>query len=150
MSQENVEIVRRGWDLFTERIDQGDPATASDAAFDQGLFAPTSTLTPAREVPPHKTYVGREGYAEFLRAWLEDFMEWRIGLEKIIDPGDDRVVAVVRQSARGKGSGAPVELQFTIVYTLKDGQIIGERHYLDVREALEAVGLSEQDAHADS
>ena len=143
MSQENVEIVQRAWDLFTERIDQDDPATASDAGFDQGLIAPTSTLTPAPEVPPYKTYVGREGYAEFLRAWLEDFVEWRIGLEKIIDAGDDRVVAVVRQSAKGKGSGASVELQFSIVITLKDCQIIDERHYLDTREALEAVGLRE-------
>ncbi len=47
MSQENVEIVRRAWDLFTEGIDQGDPAIASDAVFDQGLDACASTLARA-------------------------------------------------------------------------------------------------------
>jgi ketosteroid isomerase-like protein len=143
MSQENVEIVRRVWDLFMEGIDQADPAAGYDAAFDQGLLAPTSTFTPASEVPGSETYVGREGFAEFLRAWTDDFVDWRMWPEKIIDAGDDRVVAVVRQSAKGKGSGAAVELRFGVVYTLKGGQIIDRRHYLDPAEALEAVGLRE-------
>jgi ketosteroid isomerase-like protein len=142
MSEENVEVVRRIWDLYVAGLEQGDP-NAWTAAFDQGLVAPESTITPAREIPGTQTYVGREGFLEFVRAWTAEFAELRMRLEKIIDAGDDRVVAVVHQSATGKGSGAAVELRFGIVYTLKDGQVIDRRHYLDPAEALEAVGLGE-------
>jgi ketosteroid isomerase-like protein len=139
MSQENVEIVRRAWDVFMENADQGNFA----AVFDEGLFAPTHTVTPAREVPGSKTYVGREGFTEWIRTWTEDFVDWRIWPEKLIDAGDDRVVAVVRQSAKGKESGAAVELRVGMIFTLKDGQVIDHRHYLDPADALEAAGLSE-------
>ncbi len=143
MSQENVEIVRRLWDLVVEGYDQRNPAAAYNSAFDQGLLAPTSTFTPASEVPGAEMYVGREGFSEFLRAWTGEFVDLKIWPEKIIDAGDDRVVVIIRQSARGRGSGAPVELRFVSVNTLRDGQIVDRRHYLDVDEALEAVGLSE-------
>ena len=51
MSQENVEIVQRVWDLIAEGLNKGDPTAGFNAAFDQGLLAPTSTFTPASEVP---------------------------------------------------------------------------------------------------
>jgi ketosteroid isomerase-like protein len=138
MSQENVELVRRGWDVFTEGMDQGNWT----AVFDEGLFAPECTLTPPREVPGSKTYVGREGFIAFLQEWTEDFLDWRIWPEEIIDAGDDRVVAVVCQSARGKESGAAVQVRFGVVYAIEDGQIIDQRHYLDLAEALEVAGVS--------
>ena len=43
MSQENVEIVQRAWDLLTESIDRGYPATGSNAA-----AAPVPFSSPAR------------------------------------------------------------------------------------------------------
>jgi len=146
MSQENVEIVRRGWEVFIEGIDHGNPT----AVFDEDLFAPTYTLTPSRETVGSKTYVGREGFAEWLRIWTEDFMDWKIRPVTIIDAGNDRVVTVVYQAGRGKESGAAVDVQFGTVHTLKAGQVIEQRNYIDPAEALEAVGLSEQDAQADS
>jgi ketosteroid isomerase-like protein len=36
------------------------------------------------------------------------------------------------------------------VWTLRDGKVVEMRMFMDRVEALEAVGLSEQDAHADS
>jgi ketosteroid isomerase-like protein len=129
-------------DLVVEGFDQGNPAAGFDAACDQGLLAPTSTFTPASEVPGAETYVGREGFAEFLRAWTADFVDLMMWPEEIIDAGDDRVVAITRQSAKGRGSGAAVELRFASVNTLRDGQIVDRRHYLDTDETLEAVGLS--------
>ena len=41
-------------------------------------------------------------------------------------------------------------LEFTAVYTMRKGRIFGIEYFWDHAEALEAVGLSEQDAHADS
>lgn len=36
------------------------------------------------------------------------------------------------------------------VYTIRDGKVASIRFYLDRSEALEAAGVSEQDAHSDS
>ena len=36
------------------------------------------------------------------------------------------------------------------VYTFRDGLIVHQKLYMGQSEALKAVGLSEQDAHADS
>jgi ketosteroid isomerase-like protein len=139
MSQEDVEIVWRAWDVFSEGVEGGNFA----ALFDAGLYAPSATLVPTQEATGAKTYVGRDEFVAWARTWTEDFRDWRMSPEKIIDAGDDRVVAVVRQSAIGKASGAPVEQRFGIVLTLRRGQVIEQRHYIDPAEALEAVGLSE-------
>src|SRR5215207_2931246 len=113
MSQENVEVVRRTWQLWTEGVENGD-AGALRAVFDEGLLAPDSTFTPVQDVPgaSERTYVGLDGLREFIGAWTEDWTEWRIAVEEVIDAGDDRVVAVGYQSAVGKGSGVPVSLRF--------------------------------------
>ena len=142
MSKENVELVQRVWDLVAEGFEKGDPAAAFDAAFDQGLLAPESIFTPALGVPGAESYVGREGFAEFLRTWTADFVDWRVWPEQIIDAGDDHVVVLTRQSATGKGSGATVELSFATVNTIKEGQIVDRRHYLDADEALAAARRS--------
>jgi hypothetical protein len=36
------------------------------------------------------------------------------------------------------------------VYTFRDSLVVHQKFYMSQSEALEAVGLSEQDAHADS
>jgi ketosteroid isomerase-like protein len=140
MSAENVGVVQRIWDLYEEGIRKGDLSGAT-GAFDEGLIAPDSTFTPVSDMPGSRTYVGREGFVEFLLAWVAEWDEWSIELERVIDAGDDRVLAIAHQSAIGKGSGAAVEARVGMVYTLKDGQVV-DRRDLWVDEAFEAVGLS--------
>ncbi len=139
MSQENVEIVRRGIEEFRAGLARGDPG----AVFDSGVLAPDAEWIPAPNTPGlNPVYRGREGFVEFLRTWTEDF-EWSIDLERVIDAGDDRVVAVFHQQATGKASGAPVELQMALLYELESGRVIRMRNFLDPAEALEAAGLRE-------
>ena len=102
MSQENVEIVRRGCEVVIEGLDQGNPT----AVFDEGLVAPTYTLIRARGkrwVP--RTYVGREA---IMREWLAQSgprISWTGRSEPvtIIDAGDDRVVTVAAPGRQGQG-----------------------------------------------
>ena len=143
MSQENVEIVRRAWTLFSDGLERGEGLDAGIALYDEGLFAPDSTLTPVREIPGGGTFVGREGFAEIFHVWTDDWDGWSARLEETIDAPDDRVVAVVHQSARGRTSGITVENRFWAVYTVRDGQVIDQVHYLDRSEALDAAGLSQ-------
>ena len=87
-------------------------------------------------------YRGREGFAEFMHTWTEDF-EWSIDLERVIDAGNDRDVAVFQQRATGKASGVPVELQMAMLIDLESGRAIRMQNFLHPDEALKAAGLSE-------
>jgi ketosteroid isomerase-like protein len=62
-------------------------------------------------------------------------------LVEAVDVGDDRVLAVVHQSATGRTSGAAVELDFGIVYTLDQGRVVDRKDY-KLDDARKAAGLS--------
>jgi hypothetical protein len=51
---------------------------------------------------------------------------------------------------QGSASGAGVSDAYVFVYKLRAGLVVEGWEYRTKQEALEAVGLSEQDAHADS
>ena len=61
------------------------------------------------------------GSREYFRA----FSDLRIEAERIIDLGDDKVLVLTRQTARGKLSGAPFEHELADLMTLADGRIVG-------------------------
>ncbi len=84
MSRENVEVVRRFWHLWTEGVENGD-AGALQAPYDEGLLAADSAFTPLQDVPgaTGKRYVRLDGLRELVRAWTEDWAEWRIALEEV-------------------------------------------------------------------
>jgi ketosteroid isomerase-like protein len=147
MSQENVEIVRRRYENFAAtghsltRWTQGMRETiAPDFVWDMSKF---------RGWPEQQTYEGVEGASVFLRNWLEAWDDWELEVEALHDAGD-RVVAIVRQRGRSKTSGLLVDMAFGQVWTIRDGKSTRMEMYADPAEALEAVGVSEQDAHADS
>jgi ketosteroid isomerase-like protein len=139
MSRENIEIVRRLFEEFQADMERGDPG----AFFDPETVADDYEFITAVPLEGRSVWRGREGFAEFMRAWTEDFEDWSIRLERLIDADDDRVVALTHQSATGKASGAPVELNLGTVTELQDGRVVRMRNYLTHAEALEAAGLAE-------
>jgi hypothetical protein len=70
--------------------------------------------------------------------------------DEIREATANKVFASVRQLAIGQHSGVAVESPGYSVWTLRDGKVSGLSLHYDRDTALEAVGLSEQDAHADS
>ena len=56
-------------------------------------------------------------------------------------------MTVGRFHGLGRTSNAPVELRFAIVVAFREGRIVRLDNYEEKNEALEAVGLSEQDAY---
>jgi ketosteroid isomerase-like protein len=93
-------------------------------------------------------YRGRE---EIHRFWDEWHAVWNLTIEvsEYRDLGDT-VLTLGRLRARGKGSGIELDVPVAYVGESEGGLIRRLRAYLDPQQALEAVGLSEQDAHADS
>jgi ketosteroid isomerase-like protein len=94
-------------------------------------------------------YAGRDGFREFWRQALEAFHDIRFDPEEILDLGDRRLITV-QLSGHGTGSGAPMNQKLFQLFTYRRGLIIRQDDFSDRAQALEAVGLLEQDAHADS
>ena len=138
---ENVEIVRRLYEHWA----RGD-YSAVDFFDPNVVYSRIGTETPGMEGEWRGLEEMRAGTLEYFRA----FSDLRNKVERIIDLGDDRVLVLSRQTARGKLSGAPFEHELADLMTLEDGKIVGMAAYWSRAEALAAVGLSEQDAHPDS
>ena len=138
MSQENVEIVRRISEAFEAGVERGD----FTAAWETGAVAEDCELIPSPELE-QRSYEGREGFSEFMLGWTEDFENYSVDRERLIEAGEDRVVAFFTQSGTGKGSGAPVDQRYAVVYELENGQLVRLLVYLDRDAALQAAGLAE-------
>jgi ketosteroid isomerase-like protein len=153
MSQENVELVRgllpsRDTDLVA-LFREGATATALAEAvaplFDQDFEAVVQDWAPGGQV----RYQGLEGLRAAWLDWLSPWETYRTDVEDVIDAGDE-IVVLVRDYGRRPGMAVEVSLIGASVWTVRDGKIAKAAFYPNRRDALEAVGLSGQDAHADS
>jgi ketosteroid isomerase-like protein len=138
MSQENVEIVRAA----TEAWNAGNMAALRD------LYDPHIIVRPFDAWPEQGPWIGPEAV---IRQW--EGQREALGAQTLESIGDyvhvgDRVV--VRWRWQGIGRGPELNLELTAVVTIRSGRMTALDFFRDHTEALEAVGLSEQDAHADS
>jgi ketosteroid isomerase-like protein len=132
MSQEDIELIRRGYaDLNRRDVEAWLDAFHPDAEM--------YDLAGGPEAP------ARQGH-EALREWVETvdgiWEDGRYEPEEFIDAGDFVVVAL-RVRARRRDIRVPVDVPLFQVFEMRDGRIQRGRAYLDKAEALEAVGLSE-------
>jgi ketosteroid isomerase-like protein len=140
MSQENVEIVRAMYEA-------ANAGSKLDANFE--VLAPEVEFHVSGAFPDlDPVYRGHDGVRKLNEALNEPWMALSLDPEKVIDVGP-RVLVLSRFRARGR-DGMEVRLQLANLWTVRDGQIVRMDAFSDQEAALEAVGLSEQDAHADS
>jgi len=139
MSQADIETLRAGY----EAVSRGD----WDAAL-RGLH-PDLEWKPAERHPLAGTYRGRQQFERFFREQWEPFEEVRVEPEEFFQRGD-RIVVFLRIRSRPKGSSATVEIRIGHLWTMRDGKAARCEVFAVRQEALETLGLSEQDAHADS
>ena len=132
MSQENVEVIRSGYEAFN----RGD----YEATFE--MMDSAITWQPADRTPFAGTYQGREAVRKLLESWLEAFDHVRWEPDDFFDAGD-QVVAFVRQTSRGKQSGAEIAVHVGHIWTLREGKAVRWQGFPERDEALEAAGPSE-------
>ena len=133
MSQENVEILRPGFEALNARD--------LDRHYD--VFDPEVEWQTSAEDPDAATHRGLQAYKRYLEQWLESFDGLHVDVEEYIDAGDDRVFTWCRYTGRGRASGAPADWYLAIIFTMRDGKIVRAEEYFNRDEALEAAGLSE-------
>ena len=135
MSQESVEIVRRG---FTVLEPGGLDAVAE-------LWHPDINWRAIEGAPDDVGEMhGIDAARRYVKDWFDTFDELTAEPEELLDVGNNRVLAVVRVSGRGPSSGIPSELRYASVSTIREGKIVEVREYATKQEALKAVGLEEQ------
>ena len=140
MSQENVERTHRDIDAFNRR----------------DLRAYLALKDPDLEFTPYEVYLeGGDPYRGHagIRQWWENvfaaFPDMRAEVYEIRDFGD-RTLVHGRLRGQGAGSGAPMDRTLWLVMKWRGDKNVWWGAFGSEEEALEAVGLSEQDAHADS
>jgi ketosteroid isomerase-like protein len=132
MSQENVEVVRRGYEAFVQRDMEAIEAIGQEHLAPDFEFE--SVLT-------GQVYRGAEGTRE-LAADLWDTLDYMAAPEEIIDAGE-HVLIVLRISGRGTRSGVPVAQQVAVVWTFAGDRIVRGQSFTSRSEAVAAVGLRE-------
>ena len=138
MSQENVEIVKANIDAYN-REDW-------DAFFKD--MAPGFEVDLSRAVGPWRGVFGLDQSRRFVEELRETWESAWLEPHEFIEAGD-LVVVPGTQHVKGRG-GIEVVARGALVWTIRDGAIERVTMYQERQDALEDLGLSEQDAHADS
>jgi ketosteroid isomerase-like protein len=132
VSQENVELLRRGYETFAAR---------GEFAFE--FLDPEIEWRGPREFPDlAETHHGHEGVRRYLDKLFEAIEDYRMVPEEFIDAGRDQVLVFSREGGRGRGSGAEVQTHPTAhLWTIRAGKAVRMESYWERSDALKAVGL---------
>jgi ketosteroid isomerase-like protein len=135
MSQDNIERVKAGF----EAHNRGD-LDALVEFYDPECVFETLLLG---------THHGNEAIRLIYEENQKTLSDYDVAPVELIDAGD-RVVAVVQVEGTGPVREMGPDARFAFVFTLRDGLCVREQAFRNREEALEAVGLSEHDVHAES
>lgn len=132
MSAENVEILRRAYEAFG----RGDLELMLEACDSQ-----IECRLPEGGVNAG-TLRGRDSLRTLLEGYLDSFEDYRAEPERFLEAGD-RVVAFLRVTGRGRGSGLDFDVRPAHLWTIRDGKAVRLEIFPRGEGALEAAGLSE-------
>ena len=136
MSQENVEIVRGYIDAVNEFM-RGELSSEAHAE----SFDPRCELRTYPDTPQHLR--GASAVIAFAEKFRDDWIDVVQDPLELIEGPDGRVLAFIRQSARGRQSDVPIDIHFFEVWTIRDGRVRRLEYFRHRSDALEAAGLSE-------
>jgi ketosteroid isomerase-like protein len=136
MSEENVELVRRGWEAAF-LPDEPDWETL-DALIDprHELVTLVGLVEGAHDAQ------GVEGFRQF-RERMNQTGEWAWDVDRMVPAPGDRVVALGTFRMRAFQSGVELAAERGIVQTLAAGRIVRTEVFPTPQEALEAAGVTE-------
>src|SRR5262245_410638 len=132
MSQENVELVRKVYDL-SDQLDPNLKFIDPEAVFDWS----------ASRGPYSGIYRGHAEIRKFWQAFLEAWDEWSVELQEVFEVNSETFLCTTFVHARGKGSGVLTEARGAQVWSVRDGKVTRATQFQSKAEALKAVGLSE-------
>jgi ketosteroid isomerase-like protein len=129
MPEANVAVVRGMWEAFLRN-----DAEAAAAAFDPDVEWGGTNL------PDGKISRGLDAVLDHATRWAEMWESWEVELEDVINAGEDRVIAFIRERGRSK-AGLDLNEQHSELYVLRAGKIVYRKGFSDADEALVEAGL---------
>jgi ketosteroid isomerase-like protein len=132
MSEENVEIIRRGMDAFNrEDLDALLEHVSPEVEFKSYLLGLEGELP--------KGHAGGRLWWDRVK---EAFPDLRYDIQETRDLGETVIVKFLN-TGTGPTSGVPIELTLWSVFFFRDGKVIRWESFRTEAEAFEAAGLSE-------
>lgn len=132
MSQDNVELVKSAFDAWN----RGDIEAFAGHASEDVAWLEVS----GRPEGAPSARLGRDRMRRSLEALFDAWESYHIEVERLEDVGD-RVLAVVREVARGRASGVEIDGRWGYLITVEHGQIVRIEAYRDAAVALQMAGL---------
>jgi ketosteroid isomerase-like protein len=140
MSQENVEFVE-GIFAGTESLGKEELLAALPEIIRQTCH-PDIEWVEHPDLLDRRIHRGHDGVRQSWERWFEQWDEYGFEVERVIDYGED-VLAIARENARGKTSGARVSSRIYVIFTLREGKIARYQEFHDEGAALEALDATE-------
>ena len=131
MSRENVEVIRELIDAWND----GDMHRVRD------LYDPDAIARPPANVPEPGPYIGRDAIMREFNRIREAFDG--DAFEVLGDPVATADRVLVRTLWKGAGRGPEVDVEMTLLYTVRRERVFELEYFWNYDEALEAVGLRE-------
>jgi ketosteroid isomerase-like protein len=129
MSEANIAVVRGMWEAFLRN--DGEAANAA--------FAPDVEWD-GTNLPDGEILHGLDAAVAHVRRWAEMWETWEVELEDVIDAGEDRVIAFLRERGRSK-AGLDVNERHSELYVVRDAKIVYRKGFSNADEALVEAGL---------
>ncbi len=86
---------------------------------------------------------GHDSYFAWMERWNESWEGWMIEDVELVPAGDDKVLALFRMVATGKGSGIELSRNDAMLAEFSGDKIARIGYYNDQAQARKAAGLSE-------
>lgn len=139
VSEENIELVESAFDAWNRgEIEAFGNHVAEDVAWLEVAGRPEGGSS---------ELFGRDRLRQSLESLFEVWESYPLEVERIHDVRD-RVVAVVREVARGRASGVEVDSRWGYVITVEEGLIVRIEAYRDAAHALQVAGVGESEIGA--
>jgi ketosteroid isomerase-like protein len=132
MSEENVETVRRAYELLNR----------GDLEGFIGLCSDDFLMDMSERVFNPDTYRGHEGIRRFHRDVTEAWESYQWDVEEARATGDS-VVALLHCHGKSREGAPPVDWRVAWLWSFEEGRPTSLRFYRDRAKALEAAGLRE-------
>jgi ketosteroid isomerase-like protein len=132
MSREQVEVVREHIEAYRRR-----EVSVALSLMDRHAVLDMNRVDGSD--PSH----GHEAIDEAVTRYVGAFEDYAYEVERLTDLGSGAILAVVVETGRGKGSGAPVNRSYAVLYTVIDGKIARITTFRTEQDALKAAELRE-------
>ncbi len=94
--------------------------------------------------PEDPVFKGHDGVRRAIALFGEQLDDFHVEMERVVDVDEDRVVVLLYQSGRIKGSGHTLREPLGVATEFREGKATRFRLYFSWQEALAAAGLAEQ------